>query len=460
MKTSLLSGIVSLMLAVSAWGGDVSQALQTAARQARGALCRLECTIDVAGRETKRSGIAICIDASQRLFMTLAIPARTPLENIKEITLTPPGKDAKPLRAKLQGIDSLSNLSFLRCRDAHAFTAVQFLAAAGVSTGDLVVSAGLYTGSPNHNLSLGSGYISSEIETPNRILRVTGGTLSMVGSVVFNADGKAIGLVTTQPYLPFQMYRRQRPAQTVLLRNLEQTVNFTPVEEFAQILTNIPGEGVVRRPNWIGGMLIAVPEGLRDAKGITTPAVMLDRVLPGTSAARAGLKDRDIVIAVDGAPIDAVGNDEMTAGALRQKLARKKPGEIVTLTVQGQSGPRDVKLKIEPMPMTPSEAPKLLQQELEFALREKVPFDTIKSDAYAKTPGLIVLAVGNNSPASRGRLRQGDLVTAIDGKIVSTVAAAETAIQDCLNADPPRNVSITVLRGTTSETLVIKAPGK
>lgn len=458
MKYRICSGVIALMMTASAWGADVSQALKTAAQQASKALCHVECKIEIAGEETTRNGIGVCIDASSGMVMTLAIPPQTSINDIREVTLTPVGNESKPLRAKLQGMDTLSGLSFLRCEEKHAFSAVEFLTSAGVSPGDLVVSAGLDVAAPGKPLALGAGYISSARRAPNRVLRVTGGTLSATGSVVFNTDGKAIGLVTTQPFVPFQTYRRGRGAQTLVLRNLEQTVSFTPVEEFVQILTNIPSQGVVRRPNWIGGLLVAVPESLREAKGLTGTAVMFDHILPGSSATKVGLKNRDIVVGVNGAPIADMGNDKITAGALRQKFARMKPGDSVALTVRSDSGPREVSVQVEPMPLTASEAPRLYQKELGFVLREKIPFDRVGDDATAGQSGMIVLAVVKNSLAAEGKLKTGDLLVNIDGKTVTTVPAAEKALAGCLDQDPPRDVGVIVLRGKTAERLTIKSP--
>jgi serine protease Do len=459
MKKTALSGILVLLFTVTVWGADVSQTLKTAASQAQGSLCVVDFKLTIADEETPRRGIGICIDTSSGMMMTMAIPTQAAFDEIKDITLTPPGKDAKPFPARLQGIDTVTGLSFIRCEGKHPFTAVEFLTNAGVSMGDLVISAGLDLASPESPLTLGMGYISSIRRIPNHIYRTTGGKLSVTGSVVLNAEGKAIGLVTTQPYLPFQVYRRQR-AQTLLLRNLEQAVSFTPVEEFAQILANIPSQGVVRRPNWIGGILVAVPENLREAKGLTEPAVMFDQILPGTSADKAGLKNRDIVVGVNGAPISSMGSGEMTATTLRQMFARMKTGDRVALTVQSDAGPREVSVQIEPMPTRPSEAPRLYQKELGFVLREKVPFDLAVNDVNAQQPGLIVLGVVQGSPSGEGKLQKGDLVIAIDGKSATKVDAAEKALRDCLNHEPPRDVTITVLRGSTPETLTIKVPAK
>lgn len=461
MKKVLFLGMIALVLTATAFGADVQQVLKTAAKQAQDALCFLEYTqITITGEETQRSGIGVCIDASSGLVMTIAIPPQIQVKDIKNITLTPVGKNDTSLRAKLQGIDTLTGLSFIRCEGSHPFSAVEFLSSANVSPGDLVISAGLNTGAPNTPLALGAGYISSVYMTPNRVYRITGGTLSPVGSIVFNAEGKGIGLVMNQPYLRYQMFQAQRGNRNLALSNLEQTVSFAPVEEFVQALTDIPQDGKARRPNWVGGLLVGVPESLREAKGLTGSVVMFDQVLPGTSADKAGLKNRDVVIGLNGSPIPSLGNDDISASALRQMLARMKPGEDVTLTIQGESGPREVKLKIEPMPLSPSEAPSLYQKELGLLLREKVPFDLAGNDPNAKKSGMLVLAVIKDSPASESNLQQDDLVTAIDGKVVITVNAAEKALKECLDQDPPKDVNITVLRGNTPETVTIKVPQK
>ncbi len=460
MKKTIYSGLIALVLTwtSTSFAADTQQVLQAIAKQAQTSLCAVQFTLLVAGEETQRSGIGICIDSASGMMLTTAIPQQTPAEDVKDFTITPVGKDGVQLRAKLQGIDTMTGLAFIRCEEKANFTSVEFLAGANVALGDLVVSAGLNAGAPGNSPVLGAAYISSEQHVPNRLLRVTGGTLSMTGSVVFNAVGKAIGLVSTQPYQPFQMYQGQRTSQPLLLRNLEQTVSFLPVDEFVEILKNIPKEGQVVRPSWIGGIPVAVPESLREAKGLTGTAVMLDQVLPGTPAEKAGLKERDIIIGMNGAPIASVGNDELTASAFRQALARMKPGQSITLKVQGGEGPRDVVLQLEVMPLMPNEAPKLFQKELGFVLREKVPFDASSTDVNAKTPGLIVMGAAKRSAAADAKLKTNDLVVAIDGKGVVTVAEAEKAIQSCLDQTPPKNIDVTVLRGTAQETLTIIVP--
>lgn len=457
MKKALLCGMVIWMSAGTMWGDDAQQALKTVAKTAAGALCVVEYKTSIGGTETPHDGIGVCIDPSG-LFMTTAIPAQTPLDEIQDIQVIPPGAEAKPIPAKLQGMDTFTGLAFLRCEASHNWTAVEFLKSANLSLGDRVLSAGLNTSLPDNALTLGMAYVGSEQHVPDRLIRVTGGTLSMAGSVVFNEQGKGIGLITSrQPYMPFQVYSRQRP-QTLMMYQTETTVSFTPVDEFAKILMNIPSGGAVQRPGWIGGFLVPVPELLRDAKKLTGTAVMLDRVLPGSSAEKAGLKNRDIVVGIDGQPLPSLGNDMLTARSIQQTLARKKTGETVSLTIQDAAGPRSVSVTIEPMPLTGNEAPRYLNKEVGLALREKVPFDEAGDDPNAKKPGLIVIAILKDSPAGKTDLRKDDLVTSIDGKSTLSIDAAKKAVENCLAQEPPKDISITVQKGELSETYTIKAP--
>ena len=458
MKKAYLGLALVMMIVSLAAGAGVQQMLKSTAQRASGAFCLVECSVDMNGQTSPHKGIGICIDTSG-LLLTMAIPAQAKAESISNIRLTLPGVKAKQMSAELLGMDSLTGIAFLRAKEEHNWSVVAFQKNANVSLGDMVVSAGLNIRAAGAPLVLGLAYVSSEQRIPQRIFCVTGGALSMVGSVVFNAEGRAIGLVTSQPFLPYQVYSRGGSYRPSMLRNLEQAVCFTPVDEFVRVLTNIPQGGVVRRPSWVGGFLVAVPEGLRQAKGLAGPAVMIDQILPNGPATKAGLKDRDIVIGINGVPLESLGSDELTAHAVRQKIGRMSPGTEITLTVGQQGRQRDVTLKLEPMPVMPSEAPKLLNTTLGLAMREKVPLDQTNSDPSAKRPGLLVIAVGAKSPADWAGLHNGDLVIAIDDKSVSTVSLAEELFKARLEKKPPENIKVTVARGKETKTLTIRAPG-
>jgi putative serine protease PepD len=69
----------------------------------------------------------------------------------------------------------------------------------------------------------------------------------------------------------------------------------------------------------------------------------LARVFPGTPAAKAGLKDGDVITAIDGRPIAADGD-------VSEVLGRLKPGDTITVTYSrgGHTSSAKVTLTLRP----------------------------------------------------------------------------------------------------------------
>ncbi len=97
--------------------------------------------------------------------------------------------------------------------------------------------------------------------------------------------------------------------------------------------------GEVRR----GQIGATVADTIPPAGGGKPPATgaLIAQVQPGSAAAQAGLRQGDIVIAVD-------GRSTSTATALRNAVGRTAIGESLTLTVQSGNERKDVKVKVQP----------------------------------------------------------------------------------------------------------------
>jgi serine protease Do len=78
-------------------------------------------------------------------------------------------------------------------------------------------------------------------------------------------------------------------------------------------------------------------------------AVRITSVVPGSPAEVAGLRERDVICAVDGVPVGS-------ATGLRQALARHSPGERVTVLVTRNGRRVSVPLTLEQLP-APAPAP-------------------------------------------------------------------------------------------------------
>ena len=91
----------------------------------------------------------------------------------------------------------------------------------------------------------------------------------------------------------------------------------------------------------IGSSAAAVQIGLQpDARGAAVVAVFAD-----SPASKAGLREGDVVVAVDGKAV-------RSAADMSKALAARKPGDSVVLDVVDQSGPRRATVKIAKRPAT------------------------------------------------------------------------------------------------------------
>ena len=457
MRKSILCVMAVAMMGSAAFSADLSSMLKATSAKAQTALVAVDYEVNRAeGESVRLRGVGVCI-AKTGLFMTMAINSSIDVKQISNVTVTLPGVDGKKLPATLKGIDALTGVSFLKVDQPFDWSVVMFQGSAAVSAGDPVVSATLSLNNPAIPVQMGAAYVAGSQYLPAHFVQVTGGTLTRPGSVVFNAKGNAIGMVGTQGFVKCQTIAQGRAVQ-LPIRNDEKTTQFLAAEEFAFVIKDRPADGKVRSLPWIGvGGYQLVPEALAEQKKLTVPAVMLDEVIPGKLGDRAGLKNRDIVIAMNGKALKKFASPQLVRQYFVQMLLRQNVGKTVTLKVLRADGAtKDISLVLEAMPTLPNAAPREGSRALGLALREKVMLDMYSKDPTAAVKGMVVMGVGRNSPAARSGLQAGDVVTTINGKAVA-LASEVKAILEALEKETPRKpISMTVATGAGTKTITMQ----
>jgi len=206
----------------------------------------------------------------------------------------------------------------------------------------------------------------------------------------------------------------------------------------------------------VGGYRL-VPKALADEKKLTVPAVMLDEVIPGKLGDQAGLKNRDMVIGMNGKTLKKFASPQLVRQYFVQTLMRQNVGTTITLKVLRADGStKDITVVLEAMPMLPNAAPRAGSRALGLALREKVMLDMYSKDPTAAIKGMIVLGVGKNSPAARSGLQAGDVVTTINGKSVTQAAEVKTIMEAMAKETPRKPISMTVATGAGTKTITMQ----
>ncbi len=237
---------------------------------------------------------------------------------------------------------------------------------------------------------------------------------------------------------------------------------FTPTSEFAQSLSDPPTAAHPLTLSWMGAMELA---GLKKEEAeyfglVNQPAVQIGGIAPGGPSEKAGIKQGDIIVKVDGKPLERADDPDDLPMVLRQKLLRLKPGTVVNFSLmRGKDQPlKEVSVTLEPRPPQPASAKRYWADDLGFGVREMVFQDRYILKLSNDAGGLVVTVVKPDSSAATGHLQMNDLVTQLNGQPVTDLASFKAAYQDFRKSQATEAVVMVVRREGHEETIRIEPP--
>jgi serine protease Do len=148
------------------------------------------------------------------------------------------------------------------------------------------------------------------------------------------------------------------------------------------------------------------------------PAVQIGDVVVGSPAERAGLKTLDIILKMNGQPLERGDMPVELPYILSRKIQRMNVGQTVTFTVVHQKGdtPRDVTVTLEPRPKQVASARRFYAKDLGFVVREAVFSDTYRRKMNLSTGGVVIAMLRPQAAAQAAKLSVEDLVLQMNGK--------------------------------------------
>ena len=170
--------------------------------------------------------------------------------------------------------------------------------------------------------------------------------------------------------------------------------------------------------------------------------VVITNVQPGSPAEKAGLRARDVVVALNGRPM-------RTASELRARLGLTPVGEEVDLQVHRGGETRGIRATIAP----PQDAASLEGKAVPQMPGMSVVEIEKGSLLYQRLQGggLVVSAVEERSRAAQAGFRPGDIVYAVNRRRVQTLAEFQKALGGAQGGS-----AISLLRGDFNVTLIIR----
>ncbi|MFZ5723992.1 MAG: DegQ family serine endoprotease [Pseudomonadota bacterium] len=203
-----------------------------------------------------------------------------------------------------------------------------------------------------------------------------------------------------------------------------------PMDIAMEVVAQLKGGGKVSR-GWLGVSIQDVDRDLAESFGLKKPeGALVAKVIPGTPAEAAGLKEGDIITGFE-------GKDIVFSSDLPHLVGRVKPGTGATLTVVRDGKVRSMKVKVGELPSeeqlageegagggSDPAAPANAGGRLGLVVDAIPP---AKLQQLGLGGGVVITRV-TGSPAADSELRPGDIILAIGGKPVNDVAAFNAVV--------------------------------
>lgn len=314
--------------------------------------------------------------------------------------------------AKLIGVDNGTGIAVIKV-DHDAVTQAKIGESDQVKIGELALDL---RRSVEGDLSVTLGVVSAiehhlPVSNYNDVIKISTNLRSRsAGGAVVNTSGEVIGMgIDNTPDGAFAI----------------------PIRTVKRIAAELIEHGKVQR-GWLGVRIQNVNPETTLKLGLEAPSgALIQRVLQGTPAARAGLKINDVIVAVDD---DAITNVKH----LRRVIEMAKPYSDVSVTVMrdrstieipvtlGERTAEAVHGYVEHRIDSQTGWKGLSLQTLTESLAEAFGYETYE--------GVLIAGVEPHSPAAEAaageeKLRKGDLILEVDHQHVKNVDAFKAAVQ-------------------------------
>jgi serine protease Do len=271
------------------------------------------------------------------------------------------------------------------------------------------------------------------------------------GGPLFNMKGEVVGINTA-----------------IVSPQIGQGIGFAvPINLAKQILPQLQSKGKVAR-GYLGVTVSDLTPELAQGFGMPegSHGAVVQNVLPKAPAGKAGIQAGDVVVALNGKPVE-------TSGQLTRGVATVPPGSKATLTVLRDGKKKDVAVTVAQRPdeeaLARGESQEGESEESGAASAEKSKDVKLGVKLGALTPelarelkvegdgGVVVAEVMPDGPAERAGIQRGDLILEVNRQ---AVAKPEQVVQIVGKMKPGQVALLRVRRGQTAIFLPVRIPEK
>ena len=320
------------------------------------------------------------------------------------------GKD-QSLKATIIGTDEETDLALLKVKADHTLPFLTFGDSDKMEVGEWVLAIGNPFGL-GHTVTAGilsakgrniqSGPFDNFLQTDASI------NPGNSGGPLINMDGQVIGI------------------NTAIIAS-GQGIGFAIPSNMANMVVNQLKENKKVTRGWIGVTIQDVDENMAKALGLPeSGGALIGSVLSDEPADKAGMKDGDIILEVNGKPIE-------DANSLLRIIAMQAPGSKVKFVVWRDNAKKELTVRLGERNVGKQAEAAHPQQDTPSALGIAVRSLTAEESRAAdlkKGTGLLVVGVDSGKAAAEAGIREGDIILSANLKPIHSADALATIIRD------------------------------
>ena len=328
------------------------------------------------------------------------------------VTLDQSNGKSSPLKATLVGsdeetdlallkVDAKKSLPYLPFGDSDALKVGEWLLAIGNPFGlDHTVTAGILSAKDRN---IRSGPFDSFLQTDASI------NPGNSGGPLLNMDGQVIGINTA-----------------IIARG--QGLGFAIPSNMASNIINQIKAGKKISRGWLGVSMQDVDDDTAKALGMSEPkGALVVNVIENDPAAKAGMKDGDIIIKVNDKDID-------DSASLLKNIANLAPNSVVKVTVlrEGKQIELNVTLGERKVSQNNSNNNKKQSDESMLGLSVRPLKDDERKNLKITNhnEGLMIVGIDSNKPAADADIRRGDVILKANLKPVNSIAQLSKIVKE------------------------------
>jgi serine protease Do/serine protease DegQ len=373
-------------------------------------------------RREQAAGSGVIVDAARGYVLT----NHHVVKDAEQVLVTL--KDRRQFQAKLVGSDPGTDVAVVQI-EARNLTALRFGDSDQLNVGDYVLAIG-------NPFGLGQ--------------TVTSGIISALGRSGLSPEGYEDFIQTDASINPgnsggalVSLRGELIGINTAIIGPSGGNVGIgfaVPSNMARAVMDQIVKHGEVRRGRLGIEMVDVVPEvakkfGLSSLEGVAIAVVQ-----PGSPAEKAGLKERDVILAMNGRTLHS-------AAELRARLGLTAVGDEVELRIHRGGEMRMIRVKVAaPQNIASSEGQAVPQ----LAGMRVVEIER-GSPLYQRVQGLVVSNVEENSRAWSAGFRPGDIIYAVNKRRVRTLPEFYAALRAA-----ERGYTVSLIRGDATLSLVVR----